>query len=42
VQRFVNGEPVELHQVMAKAEEASISLELMIESRTSSRKHIAP
>ena len=33
VQRFVNGEPVELHQVMAKAEEASISLELMIELR---------
>jgi len=32
-QRFVNGEPVELHQVMAKAEEASISLELMIEVR---------
>ena len=31
IQRFVNGEPVELHQVMAKAEEASISLELMIE-----------
>lgn len=33
VRRFVNGEPVELHQVMAKAEEASISLELMIELR---------
>ena len=31
VKRFVNGEQVELHQVMAKAEEASISLELMIE-----------
>ncbi|MEP7343995.1 MAG: flagellar hook-basal body complex protein FliE [Gemmatimonadaceae bacterium] len=33
VQRFVNGEPVELHQVMAKTEEASLSLELMIEIR---------
>lgn len=33
VQKFVNGEPVELHQVMAKAQEASISLELMIEIR---------
>ncbi|MBV6521236.1 MAG: Flagellar hook-basal body complex protein FliE [Gemmatimonadaceae bacterium] len=33
VQRFVDGEPVELHQVMAKAEEAGISLELLIEMR---------
>jgi len=33
VQRFVNGEPVELHQVMSKTEEASISLELLIEVR---------
>jgi flagellar hook-basal body complex protein FliE len=30
---FVRGEPVELHQVMAAAEEASISLELLVEIR---------
>ncbi|NNF06287.1 MAG: flagellar hook-basal body complex protein FliE [Candidatus Eisenbacteria bacterium] len=30
---FVSGEPVELHQVMAAAEEASISLELLVEIR---------
>lgn len=30
---FLRGEPVELHQVMAAAEEASISLELLIEIR---------
>lgn len=30
---FVNGEPVELHQVMAAAEEASISLEFLIQVR---------
>ncbi len=33
VQRFVRGEPVELHQVMAAAEEASISLEMLVELR---------
>src|SRR6478735_3489129 len=33
IQRFVNGEPVELHQVMAAAEEASISLEMLVEMR---------
>ena len=32
-QRFVRGEPVELHQVMAAAEEASISLEMLVELR---------
>jgi flagellar hook-basal body complex protein FliE len=31
--RFVRGEPVELHQVMAAAEEASISLEMLVELR---------
>lgn len=30
---FLRGEPVELHQVMAAAEEASISLELLVEMR---------
>ncbi len=30
---FLRGEPVELHQVMAAAEEASISLELLVEIR---------
>jgi flagellar hook-basal body complex protein FliE len=30
---FVRGEPVELHQVMAAAEEAGIALELLIEVR---------
>jgi flagellar hook-basal body complex protein FliE len=30
---FLRGEPVELHQVMAASEEASISLELMVEIR---------
>lgn len=30
---FVRGEPVELHQVTAAAEEASLSLELMVELR---------
>lgn len=30
---FVNGEPVELHQVMAAAEEAGISLEMLVEVR---------
>jgi flagellar hook-basal body complex protein FliE len=31
--KFVRGEPVELHQVMAAGEEASLSLELMVELR---------
>lgn len=31
MQRFINGEPVELHEVMASAEQASISLELLVE-----------
>lgn len=30
---FLRGDPVELHQVMAASEEASISLELMVEIR---------
>lgn len=30
---FVRGEPVEVHQVMAAAEEAAISLELLVEIR---------
>ena len=30
---FLRGEPVELHQVMAASEEASISLELLVELR---------
>jgi flagellar hook-basal body complex protein FliE len=33
IQRFVRGEPVELHQVMAAAEEASLSLEMLVEMR---------
>ena len=33
MQRFMRGEPVELHQVMAAAEEASISLEMLVELR---------
>jgi flagellar hook-basal body complex protein FliE len=33
IQRFTRGEPVELHQVMAAAEEASISLEMLVELR---------
>ncbi len=33
MQRFVQGEPVELHQVMAAAEEASISLEMLVQLR---------
>ncbi len=32
-QRFARGEPVELHQVMASAEEASISLEMLVQVR---------
>lgn len=31
--RFARGEPVELHQVMASSEEASISLEMLVEVR---------
>lgn len=31
--RFMRGEPVELHQVMAATEEAGLSLEMMIEVR---------
>ncbi len=33
VQRFMRGEPVELHQVMAATEESGIALEVMIELR---------
>jgi flagellar hook-basal body complex protein FliE len=33
IQAFVNGEPVEIHQVMAAVEEAGIALELLIEMR---------
>src|SRR5438046_1242199 len=33
IDRFVRGEPVELHQVMAAAEEASISLEMLAQLR---------
>jgi len=31
--RFVRGEPVELHQVMAASEEANLSLEFLVEMR---------
>jgi flagellar hook-basal body complex protein FliE len=34
MQRFVRGEPVELHQVMAAAEEAQLSLEMLVELRS--------
>ena len=30
---FVRGEPVELHQVMAAAEEAGIAIEMLVEVR---------
>ena len=33
VQRFLRGEPVELHQVMAASEEAGIALDLLVELR---------
>lgn len=33
VQKFIRGEPVELHQVMAASEEAGIALEMMVELR---------
>lgn len=32
-QAFISGEPVELHQVMIKAEEAGISTELLLQIR---------
>src|SRR4051812_30218147 len=31
IQRYVRGEPVELHQVMAATEEAGIALEVLVE-----------
>lgn len=33
IHAFVRGEPVELHQVMAAAEEAGLALELLVEMR---------
>lgn len=33
IEAFLRGEPVELHQVMAASEEASISLSLLVEIR---------
>ena len=33
IESFLRGEPVELHQLMAAAEEASVSLELLVEIR---------
>lgn len=33
IDKFVRGEPVELHQVMAAAEEAQLSLEMLVEMR---------
>jgi flagellar hook-basal body complex protein FliE len=33
MQRFMRGEPVELHQVMAAAEESGIALEMLVELR---------
>ncbi len=33
VQGYLRGEPVELHQVMAAAEEAGIALEMLVELR---------
>jgi flagellar hook-basal body complex protein FliE len=33
IEAYLRGEPVELHQVMAASEEASISLELLVELR---------
>ncbi len=32
-QAFLNGDPVELHQVMVKAEEAGVATELLLELR---------
>ncbi len=31
--RFARGEPVELHQVMASSEEATLSLQMLVEVR---------
>ena len=33
MQKFLRGEPVELHQVMAAAEESGIALEMLVELR---------
>lgn len=33
IERFVRGEPVELHQVMAATEEAGIAVEMLVELR---------
>jgi flagellar hook-basal body complex protein FliE len=33
IQKFVSGQPVELHQVMAASEEAEMSLEMLVELR---------
>jgi len=33
MQRFVRGEPVELHQVMAATEEAGIAIDMLVELR---------
>jgi len=33
IEAFLRGEPVDLHQVMAASEEASIALELLVEMR---------
>lgn len=33
IQAFLRGEPIELHEVMAAAEEAGIALEMLIEIR---------
>lgn len=33
IQKFVNGEPVELHDVMAATEEAGITLDLLVQLR---------
>jgi flagellar hook-basal body complex protein FliE len=33
IQAFLRGEPVELHQVMAASEEATVSLEMLVEIR---------
>ncbi|MBD3160984.1 MAG: flagellar hook-basal body complex protein FliE [Candidatus Eisenbacteria bacterium] len=33
IEAFLRGEPVEIHQLMAAAEEASLSLELLVELR---------
>lgn len=33
VERFLRGEPVELHQVMAASEEAGLAVEILVEMR---------